>query len=176
MELEESREPVYKLTLELANGVIEQLNIYLDSDPEELAFNFSKQKNLDFTAMNYLLEEIKRLMKRLPGNSDKNKMIPQTEEISPVKSEVIQHSNNNRSPPENNTNLLIDQIRQEASQYNAKPMKRPDGINYGERLYQKGLKMRQLQKINREQRNKESSSTTSIPKISKDSIYYVNNY
>jgi hypothetical protein len=180
MELEETREPVYKLTLELANGVIDKLDIFIDSNPEELAFNFSKQKNLDFTAMNYLLEEIKKLMKRLPGfGSDiqtKQSSYNLEEELSPVK-QTIQPENSfqpiSAAQSDTLSQILIEQIRQEASQYEAKPPRRNDGINYGERLYQKGLKMRQLQKINREQRNKETSFSTTVPKISRDNTYYV---
>ena len=160
MELEEIREPVYKLTLELGNGVIETLNIYLDSKPEELAFNFSKQKNLDFTAMNYLLEEIKKLMKRLPGfggeikSNKEEKVYKLEEDISPVKPIPQPEPEDSVEPlsaaqSDTLSQILIDQIRQEASQYEAKPVRRNDGINYGEMIYQKGLKMRQLQSINR---------------------------
>jgi hypothetical protein len=55
-------EPVYKMTVELARGKFETLDIYLDSKPEELAYQFCREKNLDFKAMFYLIKEINKLI------------------------------------------------------------------------------------------------------------------
>jgi hypothetical protein len=56
------REPVYKMTVQLARGKFETLDIYLDTNAEELAYEFCREKNLDFNALNYLVSEINKLL------------------------------------------------------------------------------------------------------------------
>jgi hypothetical protein len=71
-----NREPIYKMTIELSRGQFETLDIYLDSIPEETAFEFCKNNNLDFKAMNYLILEINKLLGREEEkNSDSNRII-----------------------------------------------------------------------------------------------------
>ena len=51
----------YLMTIELEKGKEQVIIINNNTNPEELAFNFSKLYNLNFKAMNYLINEIKKV-------------------------------------------------------------------------------------------------------------------
>jgi len=53
------------MTVELEKGNAEYINIHLDSHPEELAFDFCKNHNLDISSYSYLANEIKKLLLNL---------------------------------------------------------------------------------------------------------------
>ena len=53
------------MTLEDGNGETQQIKIYKNSDPYELAYNFCKENNLDFESMKYIKRNIKILLKNL---------------------------------------------------------------------------------------------------------------
>ena len=46
-----SDEPLYVMTIELDEGKSSNVKIFLDSKPEELAFDFCKENNLDYSSM-----------------------------------------------------------------------------------------------------------------------------
>ena len=43
--------PLLTMSLELDNGLTEQINIYRNSDPETLAFEFCKEHNLELDSV-----------------------------------------------------------------------------------------------------------------------------
>lgn len=63
------REPVYIMTLELDKSKSKKIEIYHDSNPLELAFDFCKENNLDFASLNCLTMEIENLLLQF-GNKD----------------------------------------------------------------------------------------------------------
>ena len=62
---DKSEEPLFIMTVELEKGNAEYINIHLDSHPEELAFDFCKNHNLDISSYSYLANEIKKLLLNL---------------------------------------------------------------------------------------------------------------
>ena len=57
------QEPIFVMTLELDEGNPKQIQIYADSKPGELAFEFCKENNLDFESLKQLKIQIENLMK-----------------------------------------------------------------------------------------------------------------
>ena len=57
-------QPFYLMTLEDNLGNCQQIKIFKNSNPSELAFNFCKENNLDFTAMKYIKSNIKDVLKK----------------------------------------------------------------------------------------------------------------
>ena len=49
---------IYLLTISLSEGKSVTMKVFLDSKPEEQAFNFCKENNLDYNAMNDLTKQI----------------------------------------------------------------------------------------------------------------------
>ena len=56
------REPIYIMTLELEQGKATNVEIYKDTDPNELAYQLCLQYELDQDAMEFLKQEIYKLM------------------------------------------------------------------------------------------------------------------
>ena len=79
-------EPLYTMTIELNQGKSSKIKIYPNSHPEQLAFDFCKTNNLDYSAMNYLSENIKILLDSF-NNS------------------LNEHNNNNPSNNNNTNNI-----------------------------------------------------------------------
>ena len=67
--------PPYVMTVDLEEGKSDKLEIFFDSIPEKLAFDFSKKHNLDFEAMQFLIDEITKLVLSKDINSQKNNNI-----------------------------------------------------------------------------------------------------
>ena len=59
---EDQKKPLLTLAIELGDKKKRLLNIYLDSKPEQLAYDFCLQNNLDFDSMQNLTEEIKNAL------------------------------------------------------------------------------------------------------------------
>ena len=57
------QEPIFVMTLELDEGNPKQIQIFSDSKPGELAFQFCKDNNLDFESLEQLKIQIENLMK-----------------------------------------------------------------------------------------------------------------
>ena len=53
------------MTVELEKGKSENIKIYRDSKPDELAFDFCKLHNLDFSSLTYLTTQIKKLFETI---------------------------------------------------------------------------------------------------------------
>ena len=65
------------MTLELEKGKSEKLRIYADSDPIVLATEFCNENNLDENAINYLTEEIEKL---IISNKNRGENLQENEE------------------------------------------------------------------------------------------------
>ena len=67
MKNKKTEEPIYVMTVELEKGKNESIKIFPSSKPEELAYEFCKNHNLDFSSLSYLTEEISNLFKKFPN-------------------------------------------------------------------------------------------------------------
>ena len=103
-------EPIYVMTVELEKGKNESIKIFPSSKPEELAYEFCKNHNLDFSSLSYLTEEISNLFKKFP-NEKKDKIL-ENEPIEEVDEDEYIHgiekkiSNNNINQKLNNDNFV----------------------------------------------------------------------
>ena len=73
-EKEEDDQPFFIMTLEFEKGKYKKIKIYPDSDPTELAFNFCKVNNFDFTTMKYINSEIHNLLMKFKNNTNLEEM------------------------------------------------------------------------------------------------------
>ena len=69
-EKDEDDQPFFIMTLEFEKGKYKKIKIYPDSDPTELAFNFCKVNNFDFSTMKYINSEIENLLSKFKSNSN----------------------------------------------------------------------------------------------------------
>ena len=60
----DDKKPFFLMTLEDNLGKCQQIKIYQNSNPSELAFNFCKENNLDFSSMKYIKSNIKSIIKK----------------------------------------------------------------------------------------------------------------
>ena len=89
---ENNDEPIYVMTLALEQGKSEKIEIYENSDPAQLAYNFCSKNNLDFTALDYLKEQITNLLESYAKNENEEefeKNIELTEEKNENNNEDI---------------------------------------------------------------------------------------
>jgi hypothetical protein len=54
----------YVMTIELDKSRTDKIKIFHDSNPSELAFEFCKKNSLDFNSLNFLTEEIDKIIKK----------------------------------------------------------------------------------------------------------------
>ena len=110
MKNKKTEEPIYVMTVELEKGKNESIKIFPSSKPEELAYEFCKNHNLDFSSLSYLTEEISNLFKKFP-NEKKDKIL-ENEPIEEVDEDEYIHgiekkiSNNNINQKLNNDNFV----------------------------------------------------------------------
>ncbi len=64
----QNNEPIYVMTLALNQGQTEKIEIFANSEPTELAYNFCRKNNLDFNALEYLKEQITNLIEDFSKN------------------------------------------------------------------------------------------------------------
>ena len=62
------KEPIYLINFEIGNNSKAQLSIYIDSKPDELAYNFCKENNLDFESLQIISNKIKSLLDNYRDN------------------------------------------------------------------------------------------------------------
>ena len=96
-------EPIYIMTIELEQGKNGNLPIYLNSNPEELSFNFCKQNNLDYNSMDFLKNQIIKFKNDFLNN-DKNLLTPTIEEEIDEESTRQNNINNNNNIINDNSN------------------------------------------------------------------------
>ena len=61
-DLMENKTPLYTMTVDLDQERSDKLEIFYDSVPEKVAFQFCKKHNLDFDEMQFLIDEISKLI------------------------------------------------------------------------------------------------------------------
>ena len=100
---ENTEDPIYIMTLELEHEKFEQIKIYSNSDPDQLAYIFCKEHNLDFSAMEYLKEKIDDLIKKSKNKDDDS-------QIEEVESEfnVSESNNSTFKNSKKNSNKIIE--------------------------------------------------------------------
>ena len=102
---EDQKKPLLTLAIELGDKKKQLLNIYLDSKPEQLAYDFCLQNNLDFDSMQNLTEEIKNALANYNADSNnqenKNNMQEEIEQNELGKNEEKE----NEEELENEENL-----------------------------------------------------------------------
>ena len=105
-----NEEPVYVMTVELEKGKSENIKIYSNSKPEELAYEFCKKNNLDFSSLSYLTNEILNLIKDIDISNNNNLL--ENEPIEEVDEEYYTQSveKSNNIKKKINTSILNDII------------------------------------------------------------------
>ena len=85
-EIKKIEEPIYVMTVELEKGKSENIKIFSNSKPEELAYEFCKRNNLDFSSLSYLTNEIVNLVKDIPNidSNNNNKFLENNLENEPI--------------------------------------------------------------------------------------------
>jgi hypothetical protein len=88
-------EPIYVMTIELDQGKSGNLPIFLNSNPEELSFNFCKQYNLDYSSMDFLKNQIIKFKNEFI-NSDNNIFTPTIEEVDEESTRQVSNNKLNK--------------------------------------------------------------------------------
>ena len=108
-EEEDQNEPQKKalltLSIELGDKKKQLLNIYLDSKPEQLAYDFCLQNNLDFESMQNLTEEIKNALSNYKADSNQESKIPISEEVEQNSPKEKEEKGEKDENEENNGNI-----------------------------------------------------------------------
>ena len=91
-------EPIYVMTLALEQGKSEKIEIYENSDPAQLAYNFCSKNNLDFTALDYLKEQITNLLESYAKNENEEEYNNNEETYEKI--EVDDNNNEDINIPE----------------------------------------------------------------------------
>ena len=74
-EIKKEEDPLAILSLEIENGLIKQIKLFKNSNPEEVAFGFCKENNIDFSLMGQIKNEIEYLMNSYFQSTKKEKDI-----------------------------------------------------------------------------------------------------
>lgn len=104
------QDPIFVITLELDEGKPKQIQIYADSKPGELAFEFCKENNLDFESLKNLKAQIENLMNQhmkedLIGSSGERNEKDNIENVNSNNLKALKDSKQKKSV-ENNDNSL----------------------------------------------------------------------
>jgi hypothetical protein len=106
-EQEKDTEPIYEMTLEI-EGQSKTIKVYADSNPEELAYEFCRENNLDISALRYLAGELTNLVQKYKGKNDDNRI--QNDEIVEVDEENNETDKlKNGSETSNEQNQYVDE-------------------------------------------------------------------
>ena len=98
-------EPLAILNLEIEKGVIKQIKLYKDSNPEEVSYAFCKDNNIDLSLMDHIKNEIESLMQKyFQSTKEQNINNNEFKENNYEKKNKNFISNNN-----NNNNTLNDE-------------------------------------------------------------------
>ena len=117
---EQEKKALMTLSIELGDKKKQLLNIFLDSKPEQLAYDFCLQNNLDFDSMQNLTEEIKNALANYKADSSnkENKNEINEEIVQKIeKEEKEEVAENIDSNIENNENMNeIEHKKEEVSE------------------------------------------------------------
>lgn len=100
----EKKDPIYIMTLELEKGKPEELKIYSDSDPIQLASYFCKKHNLDYNGLDYLKEKIQTLLNQNNINLNSS----EKEEITNNSNKISDNYKGNNLNNQNKINVYND--------------------------------------------------------------------
>ena len=107
---QEEKKALLTLAIELGDKKKQLLNIYLDSKPEQLAYDFCLQNNLDFDSMQNLTEEIRNALsnyKSEPNQDLKNQISEEVEQTT---------SNKKKKPFEENQDENNEEMHESENQ------------------------------------------------------------
>jgi hypothetical protein len=107
---QEEKKALLTLAIELGDKKKQLLNIYLDSKPEQLAYDFCLQNNLDFDSMQNLTEEIRNALsnyKSEPNQDLKNQISEEVEQTT---------SNKKKKPFEENQDENNEEMHENENQ------------------------------------------------------------
>ena len=120
---ESQKKPLLTLAIELGDKNKQLLNIYLDSKPEQLAYDFCLQNNLDFDSMQNLIEEIKNALANYNADTsnqeNKNKKQEEVDQDALLKKEDNEEKEveeNKENEEEHKTEELSDAHEHEQEQ------------------------------------------------------------
>jgi len=108
----EEEEPLAILNLEIEKGVIKQIKLYKNSNSEEVAYNFCKENNIDFSLLSQIKIEIDSLMQKyfkLPpeGKNSQENLLQKNDsndiQNNYINSNTLNDGNNNYRSYTNNT-------------------------------------------------------------------------
>ena len=163
------------LSIELGDKKKQLLNIFLDSKPEQLAYDFCLQNNLDFDSMQNLTEEIKNALANYKADSSNqefkneiNEEINQKEEKEEEKEEeekeekedIAEHIDNDIENNEN-INEKEDEIEQKKSEiseeHNQEYAKQEEHVEQNKEKENEQLKENNEEKNVEEEENKDDN-------------------
>ena len=160
------------LSIELGDKKKQLLNIFLDSKPEQLAYDFCLQNNLDFDSMQNLTEEIKNALANYKADSSNqeykneiNEEINQKEEKEEEKEEeekedIAEHIDNDIENNEN-INEKEDEIEQKKSEvseeHNEEYSKHEEHVEQNKEKNNEQLKENNEEKNAEEEENKDDN-------------------
>ena len=176
----------YIMTLQTDNGENHEIKIYENSNASELAFNFCKNYNLDFSTMKYLKKCIKQIIQQIKDNKNRqivyilkdNNSIQEVaeEEIitdnSLKKSGTIKKNNrnsNNNNTFNNNTKIIEEKEEEKNIHKNNSKYNNISEINKNE-FNSNNINLNLKEKIFKD--NKEENNINFIPVNKKENIIY----
>ena len=93
----EEEEPLALLNLEIEKGVIKQIKLFKNSNPEEVSYKFCKENNIDFSLMNHIKNEIESLLQKYFENVQKETELKEYNISSDNEQNIEQNYNNNNN-------------------------------------------------------------------------------
>ena len=129
---EGQKKPILTLAIELGDKKKQLLNIYIDSKPEQLAYDFCLQNNLDFDSMQNLTDEIKNALSNYKRDSNKETKNPISEEREQITSKKKYKQSDDFGSAENYEQEDIHEVEQEDQQENAQIQNEEENIGQNE--------------------------------------------
>ena len=105
-------EPFALLNLEIEKGIVKQIKLYRNSNPEEVSFAFCKENNIDFSLMSQIKNEIESLMQNYFQSTQK------------------ENQNDNNSSQRNKNNFIKNNSNYMTNKKNDNLINDDEGNNY----------------------------------------------
>ena len=161
--LDENEEPIYVMTLALEQGRSEKIEIYANSDPKELAYNFCRKNNLDFSALDYLKDQIANLLEAYEkqdgaeGEGEGNEEEIKENENENDAENNIEEENIDENDKEGDMNIPeIEEVQETLemnSNENIKEVNTDSNVNYNNNNEEEEYKINSLEKNNEDNGN-----------------------
>ena len=101
-ENKKEEQPLAMLNLEIEKGVIKQIKIFKNSNPEEVSYNFCKENNIDLSLMSHIKNEIESLLQKYYQSIENE----QNQKNNIFQKDNYKQKNNKNDIYNNNNNLL----------------------------------------------------------------------